>query len=156
MDYFGRPPVERCPKRKKTTDTRASTMNPAAFSPCPSVEERSCINHQSLVLVLVQQKKQKRGSSNPTWSHVSFGQPRFVICDLDPADQRQQCCVACLLYPALRAAMAGKGARAAGGNDSHGAGAFRVQNQIRRNAQDMQEYLADLGSWEKSIKKKDK
>lgn len=37
-----------------------------------------------------------------------------------------------------------------------GAAAFRVQNQIRRNAQDMQEYLADLGSWEKSIKKKDK
>lgn len=41
-------------------------------------------------------------------------------------------------------------------DNSAGAAAFRVQNQIRRNAQDMQEYLADLGSWEKSIKKKDK
>lgn len=41
---------------------------------------------------------------------------------------------------------------------AHGDGlaAFRVQNQIRRNAQDMQEYLADLGTWEESIKKKDK
>lgn len=38
----------------------------------------------------------------------------------------------------------------------NGAASFHVQNQIRRNAQDMQEYLADLGSWEKSIKKKDK
>lgn len=42
------------------------------------------------------------------------------------------------------------------GNGSDGVNAFRVQDQIRRNAQDMQEYLADLGTWERSIKKKDK
>lgn len=51
--------------------------------------------------------------------------------------------------------IAGKQAGAMPDNGA-GAAAFRVQNQIRRNAQDMQEYLADLGSWEKSIKKKDK
>lgn len=51
--------------------------------------------------------------------------------------------------------MTGRQADAAAENGA-GAAAFRVQNQIRRNAQDMQEYLADLGSWEKSIKKKDK
>ena len=37
-----------------------------------------------------------------------------------------------------------------------GATAFRVQDQIRRNAQDMQEYLTDFGNWERSIKKKDR
>ncbi|CAM9255617.1 unnamed protein product [Ectocarpus fasciculatus] len=52
--------------------------------------------------------------------------------------------------------MAGKGGHGAYGKDGPGAAAFRVQHQIRQNAQDMQEYLTDLGSWEKSIKKKDK
>lgn len=45
---------------------------------------------------------------------------------------------------------------AGNGKDGPGAAAFRVQDQIRRNAQDMQEYLTDLGSWEKKMKKKDK
>ncbi|CAM9307352.1 unnamed protein product [Ectocarpus sp. 6 AP-2014] len=52
--------------------------------------------------------------------------------------------------------MTGKGVHDAYGKDGPGAAAFRVQHQIRRNAQDMQEYLTDLSSWEKSIKKKDK
>eukprot|EP00903_Cladosiphon_okamuranus_P005495 g5477.t2 len=52
--------------------------------------------------------------------------------------------------------MTGKERRAGGGKDDPGAAAFRVQSQIRRNAQDMQEYLTELGSWEKSIKKKDR
>lgn len=42
------------------------------------------------------------------------------------------------------------------GRGGGAAAAFRVQNQIRQNAQDMQEYLADLASWENSIKKKDR
>lgn len=50
----------------------------------------------------------------------------------------------------------GENAGPAGPGCGGGAAAFRVQNQIRQNAQDMQEYLADLGNWEKSIKKKDK
>eukprot|EP00752_Nemacystus_decipiens_P011197 g9950.t1 len=45
---------------------------------------------------------------------------------------------------------------AGSGKDGPGAAAFRVQSQIRRNAQDMQDYLTELGSWEKSIKKKDR
>lgn len=53
-------------------------------------------------------------------------------------------------------AMAGRGGQPAYANDGPGAAAFKVQNQIRRNAQDMQEYLTELGSWEKSIKKKDR
>lgn len=57
---------------------------------------------------------------------------------------------------ARRANMAGRESRDDSGNNGRGGAAFRVQNQIRRNAQDMQEYLADLGSWERSIKKKDK
>ncbi|CAN0518945.1 unnamed protein product [Laminaria digitata] len=52
--------------------------------------------------------------------------------------------------------MAGRESRGDAGSNGRGGAAFRVQNQIRRNAQDMQEYLADLGSWERSIKKKDK
>lgn len=52
--------------------------------------------------------------------------------------------------------MTGKGVHDAYGKDGPGAAAFRVQHQIRRNAQDMQEYLSDLSSWEKSIQKKDK
>lgn len=59
--------------------------------------------------------------------------------------------------PAARLAnMAAREFREDSGNNGRGGAAFRVQNQIRRNAQDMQEYLADLGSWERSIKKKDK
>lgn len=52
--------------------------------------------------------------------------------------------------------MAGREKHAGNGKDGPGAAAFRVQSQIRRNAQDMQEYLTELGSWEKSIKKKDR
>lgn len=52
--------------------------------------------------------------------------------------------------------MAGRERYAGNPKDGPGAAAFRVQSQIRRNAQDMQEYLAELGSWEKSIKKKDR
>ncbi|CAM9280418.1 unnamed protein product [Scytosiphon promiscuus] len=52
--------------------------------------------------------------------------------------------------------MAGTEGQSAYASNGSGAAAFRVQNQIRRNAQDMQEYLAELGSWEKSIKKKDR
>lgn len=52
----------------------------------------------------------------------------------------------------------GRGKRAAPADTGRvsGAAAFRTQNQIRQNAQDMQDYLTDLGKWEKSIKKKDK
>lgn len=52
--------------------------------------------------------------------------------------------------------MTGKEGHDAYDKDGPGAAAFRVQHQIRRNAEDMQEYLTDLSSWEKSIKKKDK
>lgn len=62
----------------------------------------------------------------------------------------------CVCPAARRANMAARDFREDSGNNGRGGAAFRVQNQIRRNAQDMQEYLADLGSWERSIKKKDK
>ncbi|CAM9595111.1 unnamed protein product, partial [Hapterophycus canaliculatus] len=52
--------------------------------------------------------------------------------------------------------MSGTGGQPAYANNGPGAAAFRVQNQIRQNAHDMQEYLTELGSWEKSIKKKDR
>ena len=52
--------------------------------------------------------------------------------------------------------MTGREGHAEHDKDGPGAAAFRVQSQIRRNAQDMQEYLTELGSWEKSIKKKDR
>ena len=65
--------------------------------------------------------------------------------------------VVCHGFLAARLAnMADRRSGEASGSNGRGGAAFRVQNQIRRNAQDMQEYLADLGSWERSIKKKDK
>jgi hypothetical protein len=34
--------------------------------------------------------------------------------------------------------------------------AFKVQAQIRQNATEMQDFLKDLGSWEKNIKQRDR
>lgn len=41
----------------------------------------------------------------------------------------------------------------AGGKSS--ADCFRVQRQIRENAQEMQDYLSELRQWEKAIERKD-
>ena len=33
---------------------------------------------------------------------------------------------------------------------------LEIQNQIRQNAQEMQDYVADLNKWQKDVKKRDK